>query len=697
MRSPTEVIHRKPHSIIRRYRLIALASVGLGAPLNATPPVDPICGIPGSQAVVQAIRTQQQAARARVPAVRLQDSELPPRLWIEPPGPAESLRLVFHGSRGRTYHVETTSDLGSIQWQPWLSLIAGNDPLDWPENPVNAPEKSRFYRLRRGEPHAPEEWAANFRLLDAQGIARDLYYHTHLTGIVAVAAGSKLSDIAPLAPLLLELNRTHTNRIQTWILLSDPAPVRSNVLTQAKSLGIGFPILLDPHLIAARSLGLTHVGEAALVRSPDFAIAYRGDPLGPGKPGSGQSLLGQALRGAIDDVPFTFLRTPVRDAALAPTSETTPDYAGEIAPAFREYCANCHRPAGVAPFALTNHSVAAKWAPSIKHALLSGQMPPWHADPEYGRFANDLSLPGQVKSALIRWIDAGAPRGSAGDPLAELPPPPAYDRWPDELGEPDALVTIPVQPIKATGSEPYRYIFTRTPNPTNVWLKAAVLRPSNYRAVHHHLVWTGHVGNRGSTDSSTYEPHLAEFVPGFRPFQLPADAGIPLAVSNRITFNLHYTPYGVETNDQPVLALWYHKTRPAKTWVSLLAPGNADFSIPPMARDHPVSAEWVAPKQVTLHRMNPHMHLRGKRAKYEALYPNGQREVLLSVPDYDFNWQIGYTLAEPKVLPAGTRLVFSGAFDNSPQNLANPNPRSQVRWGDQSWMEMFAGFIDFTE
>jgi hypothetical protein len=455
-------------------------------------------------------------------------------------------------------------------------------------------------------------------------------------------------------------------------------------------------VLLDPHGLAAQSVGLTRAGEVALIRAPDFTVAYRGPVnLFPYDPIS-ESLLEAAVVGLVSLTPPTYLRVPAPGAPLTHTAEPTPDYARDIAPVLYDHCAKCHRPDGVAPFALTNYSVAAEWAPTIKHALLSGQMPPWHADPEYGRFSNDLSLPGHLKSALVRWIDAGAPRGEGGDPLADLPPPPAFDRWPDELGEPDALVTIPVQPIKATGSEPYRYIFAHTPNTSNVWLKAAIVRPSNYRVVHHYMVWKGHIGNHGMA-SSTYELQIAEFVPGHKPFRLPPDAGILLAASNKITFNLHYTPIGVETNDQPTLALWYHEAKPARTWVSQATPLNNTFSIPPRARDHAVSAEWTAPRQFTLYRMNPHMHLRGKRAKFEAFYPNGNREVLLSVPDYDFNWQIGYALAEPKVLPAGTRLVFSGAFDNSPQNLANPDPDARVTWGDQSDMEMFAGFIDYTQ
>lgn len=682
--------------LLHRTWVFTLAAAAWTA-LHATPPLDPICGSPSSQEFVRAIRAQRlAAAQARRGAIRPSGPETPPRLWIQRTPPWFTPQFLLQGTAGRAYQLETTEALASTRWSSWLTVMLGEEGLSWSDESLGS-SPSGFFRLRSVPPDALPEAVSNFRLLDAQGMARDLYYHTHRSAIAVVAAGTNLTQIESLAPELARLGQRFTGSVETWILLSDPAPVRSNVLAQAQALGLKAPVLLDAHGLAARSVGLNRAGEVALIRSPDFTVAYRGAVWDPRADPVSPSFLETALAGLTSGTPVTFLRTPASGEPLTHTTEATPEYARDIGPVLYDYCAKCHRADGVAPFALTSYGVVAAQAPGIKHALLSNKMPPWHADPEYGRFANDLSLPGHLKAALVRWIDAGAPRGDGRDPLAELPPPPAYDRWPDELGEPDALVTIPVQPVKADGVEPYRYIFTYTPNPTNVWLRAAALRPSNSKAVHHALVWKGHIGNSGARDNSTYVDHIAEFVPGFKPFQLPPDAGILLTRSNKLTFNLHYTPYGVETNDQPVLALWYHPTRPARTWASSLGPANGTFSIPPQARDHPVQAEMTFTSAATLHRMNPHMHLRGKRVKYEAVYPNGKREVLLSVPDYDFNWQVGYALAEPKALPAGTRIVVSGAFDNSPQNLANPDPSARVTWGDQSWMEMFVGFLDYTQ
>jgi len=694
--SSFEVRHRTGFPFLRPLPFLALGLQLASLAVRATPPFDPICGTPNSLDRVMAIRAERApATKARHGTIRLQGPEAQPRLSLNRSHPLDPPRLILQGAVGRTYHLEATPNLASQPWAPVLSVVMGEQPLAWSDG-IPGKAASAFFRLRSDVLDVPEA-AANFRLLDTRGVARDLYYHTELEGIAVLAAGTNLSQIAPLAPLLGELSRTYTSEIRTWILLSDPLPVRSNVLAQASALGLDFPVLLDSYGLAARSVGLTRVGQVALIRSPDFTVAYRGEVAGPDASTTAGSLLGQAMAGLVDRTPVTFLRTPALGAPLDHVNEPTPDYAREIAPILHEYCVKCHYSGGVAPFALTNHSVAEAWAPSIKHAILSGQMPPWHADPEYGRFANDLSLPGHLKSSLIRWLDAGAPRGNGADPLAELPARQAFAGWPEELGEPDALVRVPVQSIKATGVEPYRYLYAQTPNPTNVWLRAAIIRPSNYKSVHHYLIWLGRIGNNGTPDNSSYQPHIAEFVPGYEPRRFPADAGVFLSRSNWLTFNLHYTPNGIETNDQPVLALWYHRSKPTKTW-NLAAPLNNVFVIPPGAPDHPVQATWTTPNTpIEIHRLNPHMHLRGKRARFEVRYPNGDRETLLSVPDYDFNWQVGYTLAKPKSIPAGSQIIVSGAFDNSPQNLANPDPTAQVRWGDQSWMEMFAGHIDYTQ
>jgi hypothetical protein len=93
---------------------------------------------------------------------------------------------------------------------------------------------------------------------------------------------------------------------------------------------------------------------------------------------------------------------------------------------------------------------------------------------------------------------------------------------------------------------------------------------------------------------------------------------------------------------------------------------------------------------------NPHMHLRGKFAKYTAIYPDGKQEVLLDVPEYDFNWQITYTYTEPKLVPKGTVIQFDAGWDNSANNAANPDPTRDVHWGRPTTDEMMFGWMRYT-
>jgi hypothetical protein len=323
--------------------------------------------------------------------------------------------------------------------------------------------------------------------------------------------------------------------------------------------------------------------------------------------------------------------------------------------------------------------------------VMSGNMPPWHADPEYGQFTNSLALPSEAKRRLIAWLDAGAPRDSAPDPLqAVLPPKP--DDLVAELGQPDAVLKLPVQSIRATGTEPYRTFPVPAPNTTNVWLRAAAITPSNASVVHHYSVY------QALPKELVGEINLgfAFYVPGRRARAYPANTGTYLPALSPLLFELHYTANGTATLDQPTLHLWYHRERPAKRLTTFTVV-NSQFEIPPGEPEHIVSAHHRFDNEVTLHSLACHMHLRGRSMIIEAIDPQGRRETLLSVPHYRFDWQTRYELAAPKTLPAGTLVGVHGTFDNSAQNPSNPDPTATVRWGQQSWDEMFIAVLEISE
>jgi hypothetical protein len=356
-------------------------------------------------------------------------------------------------------------------------------------------------------------------------------------------------------------------------------------------------------------------------------------------------------------------------------------------------CVICHSPGNVGPFALTQHSDVVQHRESMKFEMLSGNMPPWHADPVYGKFRNDMSLtPGQM-AQIIDWIDAGAPRGTGPDPLTNVPPAPA--QWPEELGPPDQIVKIPTQQVPASGVLAYRYVYANATNPTDKWLRAAVVRPSNRAVVHHYIVWEGH-------SSSAMLSGIAAYVPGYTVQSFPEGTGILLRANAPLTFNLHYTAHGEEAVDEPELALWYASAPPAKPLktapVLNFAFTFGQITIPAGAPDFQVTASQTFTTPVRLYSFSPHMHFRGARMRFELTLPGvAGRQILLNVPRYHFDWQTTYTLEQPLDLPANARIDVIGAFDNSPQNIYNPNPNIGVKWGEQSWEEMFIGYMEYSD
>ena len=554
-------------------------------------------------------------------------------------------QLTLRSEAGSLLQLESTASL--LQpiplWQPLLGLQLSGTEYQWFDSSA-ASEAERFYRLAELADPLEVEQPDDFMLLDQDGKAHELFYHTELDALVVLAVGNSI-DLLPAALQQLKslIESYGTNRVRFWTLLSDPAATRDQVSAEVNAAGIEIPVLLDPLNFGAHALHIRHAGEIVVIQPtleglPIFGAAFRGQL----SAGEEDSYVRAGISSLTQKTPLTFFRRPASGASLANLDTAAPDYATEVAPIFYQYCVKCHRPNDVAPFALTDYATAQSWSQMIKHELLSGEMPPWHVDPDHGVWTNSLALPQAAKSTLLRWIDAGAPRGDGPDPLAELPLPPSYRQWPPELGEPDAIVQTPLQQVRADGTEPYRYVFVQTPNSTSVWLRAAIILPSTPEVVHHFLVWTGKVGNQSPIPGfSTYQSSLAGYVPGMLPYQYPPDTGFLLGASNWLTFNLHYTPKGTATNDQPTLALWYHKTKPARTYHQDSI-NNFLITIPPETQEFPVAAQMNIPNTIRLHRLNPHMHLRGKKLQVpkHRFILMAPAEILLSVAwIYNFLWQ----------------------------------------------------------
>jgi len=315
-------------------------------------------------------------------------------------------------------------------------------------------------------------------------------------------------------------------------------------------------------------------------------------------------------------------------------------------------------------------------------------MPPWDADPDHGQFANAHRLSREETQTLLGWVAAGAPRGEGADPLTE-PLPPLAD-W--RLGRPDVVVRLPeAQQIPATGVLEYRQIPILSPFTNDVWIAAMDIKPGNRKIVHHGILYAKWPGC--PDDGSGKGVHIYGWAPGFPPLRYPAGVGKRLPAGAELTMEMHYTTCGSPQTDQTEMA-FYLLAGPQPRMAETRAAIEMDLDIPPGTDEARHAATYAFTKPATLYKLMPHMHVRGKWMRFELMLPDGTKETLLHVPRYDFQWQMGYQLAEPRHVPAGSWLLVTGAYDNSPGNAANPDPKKRVHFGLQSWDEMFIGFFD---
>ncbi len=332
---------------------------------------------------------------------------------------------------------------------------------------------------------------------------------------------------------------------------------------------------------------------------------------------------------------------------------------------------------------LLTYQQARPWAKAIRSALLSGKMPPWQADPHYGKFSNDLSLAPGEKETLVAWVDGGAPEGNPAD----APRPRQFtEGW--RIAKPDVVFEMPEAfEVPASGVIDYQYIPVKTNFTEDKWVQAVEVRPGDRSVVHHAII----VVDDGTGMQN--EEYLAGYAPGMSPqIWEPGQARLIKAGSTLI-FQMHYQTNGKASADRTKIGLVFARQPPSRQIVAGQAAAHW-IAIPPGEPDYHTAASVTLHQEAYLVGMRAHMHLRGKSFEFRAIYPSGETEILLSIPKYDFNWQPYYYLATPKLLPKGTRIEARAGFDNSPNNPFNPDPGKTIFWGPQTWDEMMIGWFD---
>jgi hypothetical protein len=358
-------------------------------------------------------------------------------------------------------------------------------------------------------------------------------------------------------------------------------------------------------------------------------------------------------------------------------------YSKDVAPILNQHCVECHRAGEVAPMVFTSYQAVRPWAKAIREKVVTATMPPWLADPHVGEFKNDRRLKQSEIDTIVAWVNAGAPEGDASD----LPAAPHFlEGW--NIGKPDQIFDYGVDfDVPAEGVVDYQYFKVPTNFTEDKWIEAAEIRPQHRAVTHHINVFILEPGQKPADGAM-----LTGFAPGVQPLNLEPGTAMLVKAGSILFFQAHYTPNGKAVKDRSFVGLRFAKQPPALRSVTDRA-YNALFKIPPGDPNYLVKSSWTAKQDMDLFALLPHMHFRGKDFRYTVVYPDGREEVILNVPKYDFNWQLGYELKTPLHLPKGARIDCVAHFDNSPNNKWNPDPTKEVRWGDQTWDEMMIGFF----
>ncbi len=559
---------------------------------------------------------------------------------------------------------------------------------------IAAPESAA---AAAGQP--PE--APNFAMLDVLGRYHELH-RAETKAVVLFFTGNGCPVARQCVHKIAALREKFIEReVAFWIVDSIAEDDRGSVLKEARELGAerAMPFLKDDTQGVARVLGVTRTGTAVIISPKDGRVIYSGavdDQLSEGasKPEPKHKYLEEALRDFLAGRPAAAIEAPAHGCLITFQGPAKPEqisYSHDVAPILEKHCVSCHSPGNIGPFTMSNYQKVKSKSSMIQETLLSRRMPPWSADTEYGHFLGERGMSLEETRLLLAWINAGATRGEGPDPLPDVKVPPAA-HWP--LGQPDYIAKIPIQEVPATGVLEYRHLSVSVPVDEDIWLGAVCLNPGNLKVVHHCIVRVKHPN--GKEDESGRGVWLQGWAPGSQPERFPGGTGRLLPKGSVLDVEMHYTTMGSPQKDETEIGLYKLPGKPEMV-LENRAVFNYEFSVHPGDSDSATQAILPVKRDSLLYAMSPHMHLRGSWMRYEALYPNGKHETLLSVPQYDFNWQTSYNFQKPKHLPAGTWILCTGGFDNSPQNPSNPDPEKRVTWGDQSFNEMFIGFMEIAE
>ncbi len=531
----------------------------------------------------------------------------------------------------------------------------------------------------------------DFQLSDQNYVGRRLYKMRDAKAIVLISYAAGDGAVRADAAKFMALKSGYAPKGVEFLMVDSVlGETRDEVLPAAMSAGIDMPILFDYEQLVGESLNLSRAAEVIVVDPKTWTVAFRG----PAGSASTRRALDALVDGKSIALPAEMAHGGVvRFPNAAPAKKAGISYAKDVAPIIQAKCAVCHQRGGLGPMRLTRYEEIKAFAPMIREVLRTHRMPPFQPDVTVGHWAPNEGLSSEQLRTLVHWIEAGALRGSGEDPLAKI----SFEAPKWQLGEPDLIVKLPEVNVPATGVLDYQKPVVATGLTEGRWMRASAFLVSDRRVLHH--VTTGlRVPNESGVSVALSEARggIGGQGPGRTVNLTPPDMGIWIPANSSIAFETHYTPYGKETIEKTEMGLYFYpKGQEPKYPMRVYGMYDMGITIPPNAEFHPEIAYQDIPKDMLVYGLTAHAHVRGGSNQVSIVFPDGREQLVLAVPRYDFSWQCEFYLAEPILVPAGSRIINRWTYDNSTRNFGNPDPTKEVTFGEQSWDEMLTFFIHY--
>jgi hypothetical protein len=409
--------------------------------------------------------------------------------------------------------------------------------------------------------------------------------------------------------------------------------------------------------------------------------------------------------------------------ALAQTSRTggaspsAPTFTETIAPIVYANCVSCHRPGEAAPFSLISYEDVAKRGALIARVTGSRYMPPWHGDTDFGGFVGERRLTDAQIAIIATWVKAGMPRGDE----RRMPKLPEFaaDNW--QLGKPDLILEMPAGfEVRATGPDVFRNFVIPTRLTEDKWVRGIEYRPGARKVVHHAIFAHVPGGSMAALDGADGRPGfggmgtvgvingngqsdsqgLGGWAVGATPRMLPDGIAARLPKGSDLLLQVHFHPSGKSETERSQIGIYFAERPPDKHLMSVEVPSlfgiGAGIDIAPDTKDYTIRDSFTVPGDVKIYQTGAHAHYLARQMHAVATLPDGSTRSLLSIKDWDFNWQDSYIYKEPFTLPKGTRIDVAITYDNTAENPRNPsNPPRRAVFGEQSFDEMGAVTFDF--